>query len=394
MSHILNPDLPAASGSRDPRAPSPVPDAMPQALPLQFRGAARDYFGVWVVNVLLTLCTLGVWSAWAKVRTRRWFHGHTYLAGAGFDYHATGGQLFKGRLLAIMVIAGVSIFGAIWPLAEHLLSLFMLLGMPWAINAGLRFNACMTSWRNVRFDFHGRYGRAFVVFILLPMASFLTLGLLAPLTTRHIARHMVGGHRFGAAAFTCDPRLGILYAALLRGVGLFIVISLLGTLAADLTGRAMNPDFSLAEMLRGIAGPIPNGNQAPSPGLRMFLTVLPVLLLTFCAALVVAAMYYRACAHNEILNQCTLQGGNRLQSTLAPIRYIWIVLSGIVVSILTLSLAYPWARVRRYRYLTQRIIVLAAPGVDAFVSQQPARAPGAFGAEFSQFEGFAGVSSL
>lgn len=66
----------------------------PQALPLQFRGTARDYFGAWVVNILLALCTLG---GWAKVRTMRWFHGHTCLAGVGFDYHATGGQILKGR---------------------------------------------------------------------------------------------------------------------------------------------------------------------------------------------------------------------------------------------------------------------------------------------------------
>ena len=50
-----------------------------------FTGTAREYFGIWIVNVLLTIITLGVYSAWAKVRRQRYFYGNTWLAGANFD---------------------------------------------------------------------------------------------------------------------------------------------------------------------------------------------------------------------------------------------------------------------------------------------------------------------
>lgn len=369
-------------------------DTAPQALPLQFDGAARDYFGVWLVNVLLTLCTLGIWSAWAKVRTKRWFYGHTRLAGAGFDYHATGGEILKGRLLAIVLITGISVISALWPLAEKVVTLLFLAGMPWAINAGLRFNACMTSWSNVRFDFQGRYGRALLVFVLIPLVAVFTLGLLAPLATQRLARYAAASYRFGAAAFTCAPRLRTLYAVLLRSAALLLAVCLLGLLVTQLVGTAMIPEFSFPEMLRGLFGPLPNRHRPLSPGLRMFLAVLPVMLATLYAALLLAAMYYSACAHNEIINRCALAGGHRLRSDMAPLRYIWITLSGLAASLFSVGLAYPWARVRRYRYVAQCIIVLAAPGLDEFVSQQPARAPGAFGAELSQLEGFAVVSSL
>ena len=36
-----------------------------------FTGTTREYFGIWIVNVLLTFVTLGVYSAWAKVRRQR-----------------------------------------------------------------------------------------------------------------------------------------------------------------------------------------------------------------------------------------------------------------------------------------------------------------------------------
>ena len=41
------------------------------ALPLAFHGSARDYFRIWIVNLCLTLLTLGIFSAWAKVRKKR-----------------------------------------------------------------------------------------------------------------------------------------------------------------------------------------------------------------------------------------------------------------------------------------------------------------------------------
>ena len=38
-------------------------------------------------SIALTIVTLGVYSAWAKVRRLQYFYRHTRLAGAGFDYH-------------------------------------------------------------------------------------------------------------------------------------------------------------------------------------------------------------------------------------------------------------------------------------------------------------------
>ena len=39
--------------------------------PMRFTGIGWEYFRIWVVNMLLTLLTLGIYSAWAKVRKAR-----------------------------------------------------------------------------------------------------------------------------------------------------------------------------------------------------------------------------------------------------------------------------------------------------------------------------------
>lgn len=41
--------------------------------PFEFTGDGAEYFRIWVINLLLTLATLGIYSAWAKVRKARYF---------------------------------------------------------------------------------------------------------------------------------------------------------------------------------------------------------------------------------------------------------------------------------------------------------------------------------
>lgn len=75
-----------------------------KAYPLQFTGYGKEYFKIWIVNIALTLVTFGIYSAWAKVRTMRWFYGHTLLDGQAFSYLATPIQILKGRLIAVAVL--------------------------------------------------------------------------------------------------------------------------------------------------------------------------------------------------------------------------------------------------------------------------------------------------
>ena len=49
--------------------------------PFEFHGNGADYFRIWIVNLLFSILTLGIYSAWAKVRTKKYFYGNTELAG-------------------------------------------------------------------------------------------------------------------------------------------------------------------------------------------------------------------------------------------------------------------------------------------------------------------------
>ncbi|MGA3159250.1 MAG: DUF898 family protein, partial [Steroidobacteraceae bacterium] len=59
------------------------PELPPPAVlfPAEFRGEGGEYFRIWIVNLLLTLLTLGIYSAWAKVRKQRYLYSNTSVAG-------------------------------------------------------------------------------------------------------------------------------------------------------------------------------------------------------------------------------------------------------------------------------------------------------------------------
>ena len=133
-----------------------------------FTGTTREYFGIWIVNVLLTIVTLGVYSAWAKVRRQRYFYGNTWLAGASFDYPAKPVRILIGRLIVLGVLVAYNLALQFQPIVGGLIALALIFAAPWFIMRGLRFSARVTSYRNIRFDFTGKYGGGFLAYCSAP----------------------------------------------------------------------------------------------------------------------------------------------------------------------------------------------------------------------------------
>lgn len=98
-------------------------------LRFSFTGNARDYFGIWIVNTLLKIVTLGIYTAWAKVRKRRYFYGNTLLNDTVFEYLADPMALFKGWLLAAVLFVLYSVGTNVNPLLAGTLGTFFFLAM-------------------------------------------------------------------------------------------------------------------------------------------------------------------------------------------------------------------------------------------------------------------------
>ncbi|WP_440503841.1 YjgN family protein, partial [Serratia nevei] len=142
---------------------------------IKFHGKGGEYFAIWLVNALLTIVTLGIYSAWATVRRRRYFYGNTELDGDRFDYHAQPLQILKGRLLVIGGIIVFYILLAVAPLLGLLALLALLALLPWVVIRSWRYNAIMSSYRGVRFNYVCRTGRAYWALLFCPLLLIIGL---------------------------------------------------------------------------------------------------------------------------------------------------------------------------------------------------------------------------
>lgn len=140
-------------------APAAEAEAQVQPAPetylthLEFTGRGAEYFRIWAVNLLLTLLTLGIYSAWAKVRKARWFARHTLLMGDAFDYHGDPWRILLGRLLGLALLLGYS-YAFLWSTTAGLLMFGLLYAAgPLLFASAQRFRLGNTSWRGLRFGF-------------------------------------------------------------------------------------------------------------------------------------------------------------------------------------------------------------------------------------------------
>ena len=59
---------------------------------IEFTATPWGYTKLWLVNMLLTLATLGIYGAWAKVRNNQYLYGHTSIEDNRLQYLATPKQ--------------------------------------------------------------------------------------------------------------------------------------------------------------------------------------------------------------------------------------------------------------------------------------------------------------
>jgi len=194
-------------------SPAPV---TPQTYRFEFTGSGSEYFKIWIVNLLLTVLTLGIYSAWAKVRRMHYFYRNTHLDGANFEYHGMPIAILKGRLIAALLFIGYSVAGNVNPLLGIAFFILLAIVMPWLIVRSLRFQLHNSSYRGLRFAFDGDDRGAYRVFLLNPIFAAMTLYLMAPYAHQQIKQYQHRSSRFGATYFSFTAGAGSFYAIYLK----------------------------------------------------------------------------------------------------------------------------------------------------------------------------------
>lgn len=330
-----------------PRPMSFASDPRPE--PFEFSGTGAEYFRIWIVNLLLTIVTLGIYSAWAKVRRLRYFYGSTQLAGSTFEYHGQPLQILKGRLIAAALLIPYFIVAALYPPWDVLFVIAFFIALPFLVVKSRLFGMRMTSWRNIRFDFAGTYGAAAKIYVGLGLLVLLTFGLAAPYWTYARQKFLIGQTRLGTTQFDFRARAGQYYTALILG-GLAIVG---GVVVAMLATAPLGEDVKIAGL--------------PGFDLRS-IVMIPIMGLAYLLGFAVMNAGTRNAAFDN-----TYIGSHKLSCKLQVSRLFWLYLTNGLAAVATLGLLVPWAHVRLMRYQLSSMQLYVDGNLDEFVGAQQAQ---------------------
>lgn len=339
-------------GQRPPKTPDKTPRQVPH-LPAEerfsFTGTGSEYFRIWIVNLLLTIITLGIYSAWAKVRRLRYFYNSTHVAGSTFEYHGQPKAILKGRIIAVLLIIAYQYAPKIAPRVGYLTMLLFIAVMPWLIWKSLQFKLHNSSYRGIRFGFAGSLARAYKVFLLYPFISSITAGLLAPFAHQRIKQYQHGESRFGASGFSFQGRVGQFYAAYLMAIVIFAV------------GLVwMMPLFKLVSSLILQSGQ-KKGAAAVLSGIIFLFAILAWGNLAYHT--------FMTMLQNLIWNNTMLED-HGFRSEMKWTRVVFIAVTNLIGIALTLGLFTPFAKIRMLKYRIESMTLVPAGSLEHFMADR------------------------
>lgn len=176
-----------------------------------------------LVNTALTIFTLGIFSAWAKVRTKKYLYGNTYIDGANFNYHADPLQILKGRLIIGALFLAYVFGGRLSIVIPIVAGLIFVLASPWLFVQGMAFNLSNTSYRNIRFGFNRKFQDAYILWLKGWLLTVFTLGIGMPYFLQRIFRFQVNHSRYGQSYMNARFTVSEFYSIYLRSMGLYIL---------------------------------------------------------------------------------------------------------------------------------------------------------------------------
>lgn len=295
--------------------PTPVAAAAYRA---NFHGDGGSLFGIMIVNLLLTIVTLGIYSFWAKVKVRRFLYSQTEFAGDRFAYHGTGKELFIGALKALGVFVG---FYVILGLVGYFISQGLALALiyigiaaliPLALYGSMRYAMSRTSWRGIHFSFRGGLGECYKTFLGGIFLTIVTLGVYMPFFQANMRRYWTNHTYFGDTKFAYDGK-----------------------------GKDLVWHFLLAVLL-----------------------TIPTLYLYW--------VWYGARKIRYDWSHTSFATG-RFSSTVSGGAILWLVVSNLLLLVVTLGFAIPWIMIRNIRFMCERTS-LSGPIAWSTIVRDP-RAP-------------------
>lgn len=368
--------------------------------PLEFTGRGGEFFRVWIVNLLLSIVTLGLYTPFARRRTAQYFYGNTWVAGSPLEFSAQQRRMVFGFLVLVALYVAFKLAADTGQ--DTAVSLFMLAGAalaPWFWGSAMRFRLGATRWRGVRLQFAASWGEIYkaswpvFALALVWMAVMALVSVISPEAAPAAAAgarpRMPGFGPAVAGLFVLGLVLSVLCIIRLE----FNFKSLLVKRArvGDQAGRwkpvygdfvriwlATLGVFLLCVVLAGVLlGVLFGGSIAMFSGLKggglkavmlvVVAGVLAIFLLLLASA--PARAYREARLFQLVWSNVGVSQIARFKCNLRARRYVALRLKNMLLTLLTLGFYRPFAMLSEYRMKTESVTLHLKGGVDQLAGQ-------------------------
>lgn len=396
---------------------APLESAAIDAHPLEFSGRGGEYFRVWIVNVLLSIVTLGLYTPWARRRTVQYFYGHTLVADSPLEFTAPQRKMVTGFVLLVLLTLAYNIAvdtGQDMAVALLLLGGAVLAPYLWA--SAMRFRLGNTRWRGLRLRFAASwrevYSASWPVFAIALVWIGVVFGLrwVAP----ELAQALDGATPDGDERSSAMPALPpALWALLLLGVVLSLLcfirleynyqsLLVLRTHLGAEAGRwkPVYMDFvkiwlaTVGVFLLCVLGMVAlvtlaaGGSVALLAGLGknagvwvffLFLFGFFALFMLLLLASAPARAYREARMFLLQWNNIGVSQVARFRCTLSVRGFVWLRVRNLLLTLLTLGFYRPFARVSEYAMKLESVTLHVKGGVDQLAGQMLRHQEGGLG---------------
>ena len=384
---------------------------------VEFTGSGREYFRVWIVNVLLSIVTLGLYTPWARRRTVQYFYGHTLVADSPLEFTAPQRKMVTGFVLLVLLTLAYNI--AVDTGQDTAVALLLLGGAvlaPYLWASAMRFRLGNTRWRGLRLRFAASwrevYSASWPVFAIALVWIGVVFGLrwVAP----ELAQALDGATPDGDEKSSAMPALPpALWALLLLGVVLSLLcfirleynyksLLVLRTHLGAEAGRwkPVYMDFvkiwlaTVGVFLLCVLGMVAlvtlaaGGSVALLAGLGknagvwvffLFLFGFFALFMLLLLASAPARAYREARMFLLQWNNIGVSQVARFRCTLSVRGFVWLRVRNLLLTLLTLGFYRPFARVSEYAMKLESVTLHVKGGVDQLAGQMLRHQEGGLG---------------
>lgn len=324
---------------------------------LIYDGTLGDLYRIFFRNLLLQIVTLGIFRFWATTNNRRYVWSHMRFQGERFEYTGTGGELFKGFLLAIVVVFSAAFvagalsvvlrmvtksaaLGALPVVALYLLIVVLAAG---AFFGAQRYRLSRTRWCGIRGGMTGSALGYGVRVLLYALMCVVTLGQMTSWASMRLAERRINASSFGSLAFRFKGRARAVYGLfLVTFVGVVVLFAVL--FMVFLKG-------ALASMHVGHAAGAGTALPLPALGSLFLFSAL------FCIGTMLMRGFYVAALTRHVMGNTSLGSQLRFGSSVSVARLLGLQCGNLAIVVFTLGLGAPIVLHRQMRFAADTLQV-------------------------------------